>query len=313
MVSFRQRLANLFARIVQKPTLATPWPQPIARKIFDLNALLLYKRPRDIRVTPDRLGGVPGAWVTRDGQAEHGVLLYLHGGGFVIGSLAGYRHLVARLGAAAGLRAYFVAYRLAPEHPYPAAPEDALAAYRALLLAGHSPERITLVGDSAGGWLVARLLQDIARLGLPMPARAAFLSPITDLTFSGRSISENRARDPLLPVAWARRSVAAFVGDRETAKPALSPLFGDVGGWPPCLIQVSDSEILRDDSLRLAEAITRAGGEVDLRLWRDVPHVWHLMAGRTPEADTAIEEVAGFLQPVWLGPDTEHAPVTDQS
>lgn len=307
MISRRQRFATLFARLVQKPALATPWPQPVARRIFDLNALLVFSRPLDMQVTPERLGGVPGAWVTRAGQAEHGVLLYLHGGGFVIGSLSGYRHLVARLGAAAGLRAYFVDYRLAPEHPCPAAPDDALAAYRALLEAGHDPARIALAGDSAGGWLVARLLRDIARLELPMPGRAAFLSPITDLTFSNPSMTENRSRDPLLPVSWAKRSVAAFLAGQDASAVGLSPLSGAVAGWPPCMIQVSDIEILRDDSLQLADAIGQAGGSVDLRLWRDVPHVWQLMAGRTPEADAAIEELALFLQKIWSAPITDPA------
>lgn len=296
MVSFGQKLCNGIARFVQKPTLMVPLPQPVARKIFDFNAWVLYRTPGDMTVQPDDIGGVPGAWIGRQGQAENGVMLYLHGGGFVIGSLRSHRHLVAHLAAEAGLKAYFVDYRLAPEHPFPAAPDDALAAYRGLLDAGHDAAKIALAGDSAGGNLVAVLLQDIARLGLPMPAVAALISPVTDLGATGQSFEENRKRDLILPEVWARRALAAYLDGQDTSNPRISPLLGDLTGLPPMIIQVCEGEMLRDDGIRLAEGVTAAGGVAALSVWADVPHVWHLMCGRVAEADQGVTEIANFLK-----------------
>lgn len=296
MVSLRQRLCNGLARGVQKPMLMLPLPQPLARMAFDLNARILYRTPRDMVLEAQEMGGVPCTWISSATRPDRGgVLLYLHGGGFVLGSLRSHRHLVAQLAAKSGQRALFVQYRLAPEHPFPAACEDALAVYRSLLAAGHDPDLITLAGDSAGGCLALVLLQDIARAGLPMPRAAALISPITDLTGSSASLLENRWRDPILPLSWGRRAVAAYLAGQDAANPRLSPLFGDLSGLPPVFVQVCESEILRDDGQRLVAAITDAGGQAALRIWRDVPHVWHLMCGRVPEADAGVDEVAAFL------------------
>jgi epsilon-lactone hydrolase len=295
MVSVRQRLCNGIARAVQKPLLMLPLPQPIARMAFDLNAWLLYQTPRDMVLEPVDMGGAPCTWITRTDQRQDGVLLYLHGGGFVMGSLRSHRHLVAHLAAKSGLRALFVNYRLAPEHPFPAAPDDALAVYRGLLAAGHDPAKISLAGDSAGGCLAMVLLADIAKAGLPAPRAVALISPITDLTGSGASLLRNRWRDPVLPLSWGRRAVAAYLAGQDPENPRISPLWGDLSDLPPIFVQVCESEILRDDGQRLAVAITEAGGQADLRIWHDVPHVWHLMCGRVPEADAGIEEMAAFL------------------
>jgi len=296
MVSIRQRLCNGLARVVQKPLLMLPLPQPLARIAFDLNARILYRTPRDLVLEPVDMGGVPCTWVSRRLQPDqNGVLLYLHGGGFVLGSLRSHRHLVAQLAAKTGQRALFVQYRLAPEHPFPAACDDALAVYRGLLEAGHDPAGITLAGDSAGGCLALVLLQDIARAGLPAPRAAGLISPITDLTGSGASLMQNRWRDPILPLSWGRRAVAAYLAGQDAETPRISPLWGDLSGLPPIFVQVCESEILRDDGQRLVAEITAAGGQAVLRVWRDVPHVWHLMCGRVPEADAGIEELAAFL------------------
>lgn len=295
MVSVRQRISNGLARVVQKPLLALPLPQPLARLTFDLNAVLLYKTPRDMVVERAEFGGVPGAWITREGQENNGLLLFIHGGGFVIGSLRGYRHMVARLAAETGLRAFFPEYRLAPKYPFPAAPDDVLAVYRAALEAGHDPDRIAIAGDSAGGCLAAVLLQDIARAGLPMPRVAALISPVTDLRGTAPSMEQNRWRDHILPACWARRAMRAYLDGHDPGDPRVSPLLGDLAGLPPMIVQVCEAEMLRDDGVRLAEAARRAGGVAELHVWRDVPHVWHLMCGRVPEADAGITQVAEFL------------------
>ncbi len=297
MVSLRQRLCNGLARVVQKPLLMLPLPQPLARWSFDLNARLLYRTPRDMVLEPVEMGGVPCAWISRGLPPDPGgVLLYLHGGGFVLGSLRSHRHLVAHLAAKTGQRALFVRYRLAPEHPFPAACDDALAVYRGLLEAGHDPGRITLAGDSAGGCLALVLLQDIARAGLPAPRAAALISPITDLTGSGASLLQNRWRDPILPLSWGRRAIAAYLAGQDPAMPRISPLWGKLSGLPPVFVQVCESEILRDDGQRLVAEITAAGGQAVLRVWCDVPHVWHLMCGTVPEANAGVDEVAEFLK-----------------
>ncbi|MGR3710953.1 MAG: alpha/beta hydrolase [Alterinioella nitratireducens] len=314
MVSLRQRLSNGVARAVQKPLLALPLPFWLSRMTFELNAFLLYKRPRDLVEDDAALGGVPGVWLTRAGQEEGGVLLFLHGGGFVMGSPRSYRHLVAHLAAETGLRGYLPDYALAPEHPFPAAPDDVLAVYRALLEAGHDPGRIAVAGDSAGGCLAAVLLQDIAREGLPMPAVAALISPATDLRGTAPSLEENRRRDHLLPASWVRRAVAAYLDGRDGSDPRLSPLLGAVSGLPPMIVQVCEGEMLRDDGVRLAEAVREAGGTADLRVWTDVPHVWHLMRGRVPEADRGLAELAEFVRDnmAGTGQDQPIAPLPSQ-
>ena len=296
MVSLRQRLCNGLARAVQKPMLMLPLPASLARMAFDLNARILYRTPRDMVLESVEMGGVPCTWITRRAQPDRGgVMLYLHGGGFVLGSLRSHRHLVAHLAAKSGQKALFVRYRLAPEHPFPAACDDALAVYRGLLADGHDPARITLAGDSAGGCLALVLLQDIVREGLPLPRAAALISPITDLTGSSASLLQNRWRDPILPLSWGQRAVAAYLAGQDGANPRISPLLGDLSGLPPVFVQVCESEILRDDGQRLVAAIGDAGGQAALRVWRDVPHVWHLMCGRVPEADAGVDELAAFL------------------
>ncbi|MAN15793.1 MAG: alpha/beta hydrolase [Dinoroseobacter sp.] len=286
----------------------------LSRMTFELNAFLLYKRPRDLVEDDAALGGVPGVWLTRAGQEEGGVLLFLHGGGFVMGSPRSYRHLVAHLAAETGLRGYLPDYALAPEHPFPAAPDDVLAVYRALLEAGHDPGRIAVAGDSAGGCLAAVLLQDIAREGLPMPAVAALISPATDLRGTAPSLEENRRRDHLLPASWVRRAVAAYLDGRDGSDPRLSPLLGAFSGLPPMIVQVCEGEMLRDDGVRLAGAVREAGGTADLRVWTDVPHVWHLMRGRVPEADRGLAELAEFVRDnmAGTGQDQPIAPLPSQ-
>lgn len=300
MVSKAQRGLNLLARYFQKPTLALARPPWVARQILNMNARLMYKTPGGLRQRFEVLKAegaqVPATWVDCGGKTGDGVLLFLHGGAFVIGSLRAYRHLVARLADATGMAGCFVDYRLAPEHPFPAAPEDALTAYRALLASGVEPGRIAVVGDSAGGCLAFSLLHQIGLLGLPMPGAVAAMSPVVDLSGGSASLSENQRRDLVLPVSFARRGVADYLQGADPMDPVASPLFGQFAGAPPVMMQVCESEILRDESYRMAEVLRAQGVQVRLDEWHDVPHVWHLNAGRSPEADKGIADIADFLR-----------------
>lgn len=299
MVSARQKAINLFARSIQKPALALVRPPLVARFFFDLNARLFFRTPRRLRQRREVLeaGGqrVPAAWLDLGGPNGRGVIFYVHGGAFMLGSLRGYRHLVARLADAAGMAACFVEYRLAPEHPYPAAPDDVLCAYRALLGSGIAARRIAVVGDSAGGCLALSLLHRIGAEALPMPGAVVAMSPIVDFTEGSPSLKENEARDILIPLRWARRGLAYYLQDADPRDPVVSPVFGRYDGAPPVLLQVSESEVLRDDSRRMAEVLRSQGVTVRLDEWQDVPHVWQINAGRSPEADKGVTDIADFL------------------
>ncbi|MFT5869367.1 MAG: monoterpene epsilon-lactone hydrolase [Paracoccaceae bacterium] len=295
-VSRAQRLSSFFARFGQKPALSLPLPQKMARMLFDLNARIIYKTPHDLTVEHADLGGVPGAWVGRQGQAKDGVILYLHGGAFVLGSHRSYRHLVAIIAAEAGMAGYLPEYRLAPEHRYPAALEDAMSVYGGLLEDGFEPDEIVFVGDSAGGGLILSLLHLLGVEEMPMPRAVALMSPVADLTLSSPSIQENKRADPLIAHAWAARGIRDYLGGHDATDPQVSGIFGQFNGVPPVLFQVGETEILRDDTLRMAEVLRSQGVDVTVKVWKDVPHVWHLMAGRVPEADQGIAELAAFLR-----------------
>lgn len=304
-VSTRQKFFNVLARFVQKPALALVRPQPLARLVFDLNALILAKRPAGLRRREVSLraadASVPGTWLDLGGDRARGVILFLHGGAFVIGSLRGYAHVVSRLADAAGMAGLFVHYRLAPEHRFPAASDDALTAYRALLDQGYDPARIALAGDSAGGNLVFSLLHRIGQLGLPMPGAVVAMSPIVDLTLSSPSMELNRRSDMLIASAWGQRGVRDYLGGADPADPVASPINGRFAGAPPVMFQVVTTEILYDESLRMAAKLREEGVTVRLDEWQDVPHVWHLNAGRSPEADKGIADLAEFLRQVMPG------------
>ena len=300
-LSRQQRIFNFLARYVQKPSFVLIRPQWLARKVFDLNALIMVKRPKGLRRRDEVLGDVPVSWLDLGGETGGGVVLYLHGGAFVIGSIKGYVQVLAPLADAAGMAGCFVHYRMAPEHAFPAASDDALAAYRGLLAQGVDPARIVLAGDSAGGNLVFSLLHRIGAEGLAMPGAVLAMSPIVDLTLSSPSMQTNRASDMLVPVSWGARGVRDYLQGADPADPVASPLYGRFEGAPPVMLQAVTSEVLYDDTRRMAEALRAQGVTVRVDEWENVPHVWHLNAGRSPEADRGIADLAGFLRDT-LGP-----------
>jgi epsilon-lactone hydrolase len=223
-------------------------------------------------------------------------LVYLHGGGYIAGSPAVYRHLAWRIALAAGAQVLAPDYRLAPEHPFPAALDDALAAYLWLLDEGVESHQVALVGDSAGGGLLFSLLLRLRDENRPLPAAVAAISPWTDLALTGASLRRHAKADPMLDVAELPRVAQSYLAGADPRHPWASPIYGDLGGLPPVLLQVGSDEILHDDAVRLAERLDRAGGTVRLEIWPRMPHVWHLFAPMLPEARRAIGHIGGFLR-----------------
>jgi monoterpene epsilon-lactone hydrolase len=241
-------------------------------------------------------GGVAAVRIiTRASRSDRHVL-FLHGGAFVTGSSSLYRHLTWRLVNAARARLLSVDYRLAPEHPFPAALDDAVAAYRWLLADGADPRQVAVMGDSAGGNLAFAMLLKLRDEGLPLPGAAVGLSPWLDLALESPSLKANAEADPMLNADEAPKFVRYYLAGADPRMPYASPLYGDLSGMPPALIQVGSDEILRDDAVRMADRLRAAGCRAELEIWPRMPHVWHLFATVLPEARWAIERLGTFLQ-----------------
>ena len=223
------------------------------------------------------------------------IILFLHGGAYVNGSPQAYRDLTCRFARALKALVLAVDYRLAPEHPYPAALEDAEAAYNWLLSQTFSNSQMAFIGDSAGGGLVLSLLQSLKKKDLPLPACVILLSPWTDLSCSLPSMQEKASKDPMLDPVLALDRARSYACSLDLRDPAVSPLYGDLSGLPPILIHVGSDEILLDDSRFLAEKARQAGTSVDLEIWDNMFHVWHFLAGILPQGRKAIQRIAEFI------------------
>jgi epsilon-lactone hydrolase len=264
------------------------------RKSFEAFALRPY--PADVAAADVALGGVGAIELTVAGNAADPTVLYFHGGGYVAGSARTGTHLAAELARRAGGRALSVGYRLAPEHPHPAAVEDGLAAYAGLLESGVSPARVLVAGDSAGGGLAVATLLAARDRGLPQPAAVAVFSPWADISRSGASMRTKDGADPLFSydiMGWyASRYMPA--GDRSA--PLASPVYATLAGLPPLLVQAGSHEVLLDDAVRLAANAGRDDVDVTLQVAHEGTHVYQLYFGALDEADEAIEEVARFFK-----------------
>ncbi|MBW2523349.1 MAG: alpha/beta hydrolase [Deltaproteobacteria bacterium] len=255
------------------------------------------KVPPETRVEEEDLGGVRAEWVAGPSSRSDRVVYYLHGGGCIMGRPSDYRELAARIASAAQARVLLPDYRLAPEHPYPAALDDGLTGYRWLLDSGLRPESIAIGGDSAGGGLTLQTLLTLREEGEPLPAAAVFLSPLTDwIHFDGDSYRTRAKTDPWLTEALCRLVAAYYVCDADRDDPLLSPVRADLGGLPPMLVQVADDEVLLDDAIRLAHRARRAGGDVSLSVWPNLWHVFQGSASSLPEARDAIDGIGEFLR-----------------
>jgi epsilon-lactone hydrolase len=266
-----------------------------ARKRLRLMERLVPDPPAGITIEHIDAGGVQADRITPAAWQGDRHALFLHGGGYVTGSAAVYRDFSWRMAVAARARLVVPDYRLAPEHPFPAALDDAVAAYRWLLAQGAVPARLGTVGDSAGGGLAFALLLRSRDEGLPDPAGIVALSPWTDLALTGASWRENAKKDPVISAAGAAEYAKYYLGGADPRAAYASPLYGNFPRAPPTLIQVGSDEVLRDDAVRMAERLRAAGGHVELEIWPRMPHVWHVFAPILPEARRAIARVGGFL------------------
>lgn len=256
----------------------------------------LYPMPDDVTVTETDAAGVAARWVTPPGTSAAQVLLYLHGGGYQGGSFASHAELAARLGRASGCRVLFPEYRLAPQHPFPAAVNDVLAVWHWLRTAQAYPAgALAVAGDSAGGGLAVAMMTALRERGEDLPAAAVLMSPWTDLSCSGASMTERGGEDPLFTPSLLRDLAAAYLAGADPRTPLASPLFAPLGGLPPLLIQVGTAELLLSDSVELAKAAAAAGVDVTLHTGEGLPHVYPGMAG-TPEADEATSQAGEFLR-----------------
>jgi epsilon-lactone hydrolase len=222
--------------------------------------------------------------------------LYLHGGGFVAGSPASHRDLAWRLSRESGLQVLMVDYRLAPEYPYPAQLDDAMAVYEALLAGGLSPAQLAVAGDSAGGNLALATVLRVRARQLPLPAAVIALSPWGDLTHSGESMISNAKSDHMIPAQLIDQMAAMYAGDCDLLQPELSPVFADYAGFPPLMLHAASEEVLRDDALRIHDRADHAGVDVVCHIWQRVPHAFPVFAQYLPEGRSAIREMATFLQ-----------------
>jgi epsilon-lactone hydrolase len=265
------------------------------RKDIDARGLQ-YGLPADVGVEPVTANGVPAEFTATPKDARDAALLYLHGGGYVIGSLDSHRHLVAEAGRAAGISGLALDYRLAPEHPFPAAVDDALAGYRFLLARGVKPEQIAIAGDSAGGGLVVAAMVAVRDAGLPQPSCGWCISPWVDMEAIGETMSSRAAADPTVQRAGILDMANLYLSGADPRSPLAAPLYADLAGLAPLLIQVGSAETLLDDALRLAKAAGTADVRVDLQIWPEMIHVWHLFHPELAAGRQAIAAGAAFVR-----------------
>jgi acetyl esterase/lipase len=290
-------MANPEIGAIRLMLLASPRPATLAERRQRLDGLgTRYAVPPDVRVEPADANGVPAEWTITPTADPSRVILFLHGGGYMSGSIASHRHMIAQAGREAGARTLALGYRLAPEDPYPAALEDAVAAYRYLLEQGLAPQHIAVAGESAGGGLVIAMLVSLREMGLPLPACTWCSSPWVDLEMSGGTMATKAAVDPLIQRPYLEQLAAAYLHGADPRGPMVSPIHADLRGLPPMLIQVGSAETLLDDAVRLAGVAGAADVPTTLRIWPDMIHAWHLFYQQLEGGRQALAEVGAFMR-----------------
>jgi acetyl esterase/lipase len=249
-----------------------------------------------VTVEKATIAGLDAEWLTPDAALDRKLLLYWHGGAYVMGSCKSHRPLVSHIARAAGMRALLPEYRLAPEHPFPAAIEDAVAVYKALLADGYDPKDIAVAGDSAGGGLTIAMLLSLREARIPLPAVVALMSPWLDLTGNGETMSTRKDNDPLFSPEDIPHVVKYYCDESQRRDPRVSPVFADVSNLPATLIQVGNDEILLSDSQRFADKIRASNGEVELDVWPGMWHVWQMFIGFMPESKAAVNQLANYIR-----------------
>jgi len=245
---------------------------------------------------PVDAGGVRAEWISAPGSAHDRAVLYLHGGGYVLGSINSHRDLCERLSRACGARALALDYRLAPEHPFPAAIEDATAAYRWLLDSGLEPGKLAVAGDSAGGGLTVATLVALRDAGVPLPGCATPLSPWSDLELTGESFISRADIDPMVRKYMLVHMAGIYVPDGDLRNPLVSPVHADLSGLPPLLIHVGEREVIHDDAARVADNARKAGVDVTFNVWAGQIHVHQIFASRLDEGQQAIDQLGDFIR-----------------
>jgi len=292
-MSLLRPILNFYLRLTEKRHLARARTPADLRRAFEIKAKLFFHPPRGTVYRPDDSLGVPAIWVTPKVTTGTGVILYLHGGGYVFGSPDTHKAMLAWLAAETGWRACLPDYGKAPEHPFPAAIDDALAVYRALLAQGHG--RIVLGGDSAGGGLALALLGEICRLGMPQPVGCFAFSPLTDMTYAGASVVANAKADVVLPVSRIDEMNGMVLAGADPRDSRISPFYASFTGAGPVWMTAGTTEILLDDTRRMAVALRAAGVQVTEVIVPDLPHVWPIFHNLLPEARQTLRAVA-----VWM-------------
>jgi acetyl esterase/lipase len=279
-----------------KPMLAKKEGEQLVGFLRKQMAMTGEKIPQGAIVEKILIGEVECEWVSFGVVPATKALVYFHGGAYVSGSPVSHRDYASAMSKSLGVKLLMVDYRLAPEYPYPAPIEDALAVYHALLADGYGADDLFVGGDSAGGNLTLSLLQQIRSLGLTMPKAVCLFSPWLDLTHAGGSMVTNAAVDPMLPVTMLQRCADIYAAGADKNEPLISPIFADMTGFPPMIIHVGLTEILLDDAKTIADLCEKAGVDVTLKIWEKAPHAFPVMVKFLPEARAAIEQTADFFR-----------------
>lgn len=299
MISWRARvIRRITSRFVKGIDTSTVDQAHVADMRARLDKIARFlKRAFGVAVEATTVNGLYAEWLRPKKAANNKVLLYLHGGAYLVGSCRTHRQLVSHIARAAGINALVPEYRLAPEHPFPAAIEDAIAVYGWLLASGYDSADIFIAGDSAGGGLTVATLLSLRHAGMPMPAAVVLLSPFLDITASGESAITRADQDP-----WFDAKDVHIVADNycgagaDLKNPLISPVFANVAGLPPALIQVGDDEILLSDSTRFADKMKDAGLDVEIEIWPEMWHVFQLFIGKMPESRRAINRIGEYMR-----------------
>jgi monoterpene epsilon-lactone hydrolase len=299
---FLVQLTRFWLRLTVRPLLQnTKFSFATQRRLFALYGKALPS-PRGVEVS-ELVAGSRRVWrIAPPGKREPETtpaILFVHGGGFVVGGLDTHRGLASRIALASGADVYLVDYRLAPEHPAPDPSDDVFAAWQLIVDRGHDPACTAIAGDSAGGTLAITTARAIREMGGARPAAMALISPVTDLSASGSSIAANERRDVMLKPAWLRAGCREHAGPLSLTDPEISPLFGDLSKLPPTLVQVAEWEVLLDDSVRFADRAWAAGVEVELQRFPGLWHDFQVTAGILRIADEAIADIGAFLRRRW--------------
>jgi acetyl esterase/lipase len=290
-------MADAEIEVIREIIASHPRPPDLSERRKRLDALGgQYPLPSDVRVETVDADGVAAEWTATPQADPAHVIMFLHGGGYIAGSLDSHRHMIAQAGREAQARTLALGYRLAPEHPFPAALDDAVASYRFLLSQGVAPENIAIAGESAGGGLAMATLVSLRDAGVALPACAWCSSPWVDLEMTGGSMKTKATVDPLISKAYLSELAAAYLNGADPRNPLVSPLHADLHGLPPMLIQVGSAETLLDDAVRLAGVAGAADVRVTLEVWPDMIHAWHLFYQQVTAGRRALTAAGAFMR-----------------